>query len=83
MRNEWSKQPMPLREPRSERKLAIQEQQLRLQERSVTLQKEREENLVMSLNLDKMTSWTKDFYLMKQKEIVARKTTQHVSNNEE
>jgi hypothetical protein len=83
MRNEWSKQPMPLREPRSERKLAIQEQQLRLQERSVTLQKEREENLVMSLNLDKMTSWTKDFYLMKQKEIVARKTTQHTSNNEE
>jgi hypothetical protein len=83
MRTEWSKQPMPLREPRSERKLAIQEQQLRLQERLVTLQEEREENLVMSLNLDKMTSWTKDFYLMKQKEIVARKTTQHTSNNEE
>jgi hypothetical protein len=68
---------------RSERKLAIQEQQLRLQERLVTLQEEREENLVMSLDLDKMTPWAKDFYLMKQKEIVARKTTQHVSNNEE
>jgi ABC-type cobalamin/Fe3+-siderophores transport system ATPase subunit len=68
---------------RSERKLAIQEQQLRLQERLVTLQEEREENLVMSLDLDKMTPWAKDFYLMKQKEIVTRKTTQHASNNEE
>jgi hypothetical protein len=40
---------------RSERKLAIQERQLVLQERLIRVQEEREENLVMTLDLDKMT----------------------------
>jgi hypothetical protein len=38
-----------------ERKLAIQEEQLCVQQRMLAIQEEQQENLVMSMNLDKMT----------------------------
>jgi hypothetical protein len=40
---------------RAERKLAIQEEQLRVQQRILAIQEEQQENLVMSMDLDKMT----------------------------
>jgi hypothetical protein len=68
---------------RSERKLAIQEQQLVLQERMLRVQEEREENLVMTIDLDKMTPWARDYYIMKQKEIVEKRAGQQSSTNAE
>jgi hypothetical protein len=67
---------------RSERKLAIQERQLVLQERLIRVQEEREENLVMTLDLDKMTPWAKDYYIIKQKEIIEKRAGQQSSTNE-
>jgi hypothetical protein len=52
---------------RDERKLAIQEEQLRVQQRMLAIQEKQQENLVMSMDLDKMTPWVKEFYMSSQK----------------
>jgi hypothetical protein len=58
---------------RAERKLAIQEEQLRVQQRILAIQEEQQENLVMSMDLDKMTPWVREFYMSKQKELTAKR----------
>jgi hypothetical protein len=58
---------------RAERKLAIQEEQLCVQQRMLAIQEEQQENRVMSMDLDKMTPWVKEFYMSKQKELAAKR----------
>jgi hypothetical protein len=58
---------------RTGRKLAIQEEQLRVQQRILAIQEEQQENLVMSMDLDKMTPWVREFYMSKQKELAAKR----------
>jgi hypothetical protein len=47
------------------------------------VQEKREENLIMTIDLDKMTPWIKEYYIMKQKEIVRKRASQQSSTNEE
>jgi hypothetical protein len=56
-----------------DRKLAIQEEQLCVQHRLLTIQEEQQENLVMIMDLDKVTPWVRDFYTSKQKELAAKR----------
>jgi hypothetical protein len=42
----------------------------------LTIQEEQQENLVMTMNLDKVIPWVRDFYTSKQKELAA-KIAQH------
>jgi hypothetical protein len=58
---------------RADRKLAIQEEQLCVQHRLLTIQEEQQENLVMIMDLDKVTPWVRDFYTSKQKELAAKR----------
>jgi hypothetical protein len=88
MRNKWNKQPVPLRmqlqQDLSESWLSRKnEEQLVLQERMLRVQEEREENLVMTIDLDKMTLWARDYYIMKQKEIIEKRASQQSSTNAE
>jgi hypothetical protein len=59
---------------RAERKLAIREEQLRVQQRMLAIQEEQQENIVMSMDLDKMTPCVKEFYMSKQKELAVKRT---------
>jgi len=63
---------------RSDRKLALQEEQLQIQKVQVQiqqemlqLQKEDREERVMSMHVDKMTPWVREYYINKQKKISA------------
>jgi hypothetical protein len=38
----------------------------------LAIQEEQQENLVMSMDLDKMTPWVREFYISKQKELPQR-----------
>jgi hypothetical protein len=58
---------------RADRKLAIQEEQLRVQHRMLSIQEEQQENLVMTMDLNKVTPWVRDFYTSKQKELAAKR----------
>jgi hypothetical protein len=49
----------------------------------VRVHEEREENLVMTLDLDKMTTCARDYYIMKQKEIVEKRGSHQSSTNAE
>ncbi|KAG8089513.1 hypothetical protein GUJ93_ZPchr0011g28617 [Zizania palustris] len=64
---------------RAERKLALQEKHVSIQEKQLeiatellNLQKEDREDKVMSLDVEKMSPWVRDYYIRKQKEIAAR-----------
>jgi hypothetical protein len=48
----------------------------------VRVHEEREENLVMTLDLDKMTTCARDYYIMKQ-EIVEKRGSHQSSTNAE
>lgn len=63
---------------RAERKLAIQEEQLRVQQRMLAIQEDQQENFVMTMDLDKMNPWVRDFYMSKQKEIAAKRAKHDV-----
>ena len=59
---------------RSDRKLALQEEQLQIQKVQVQiqqemlqLQKEDREERVMSMDVNKMTPWVREYYINKQK----------------
>ena len=63
---------------RSERKLAIQEEQLQIQKAQVEvqkemlqLQKEDREERIMTMDVEKMQPWVRDYYINKQKKISA------------
>jgi len=63
---------------RSDRKLALQEEQLQIQKAQVQiqqemlqLQKEDREERVMSMDVNKMTPWVREYYINKQKKISA------------
>jgi len=62
----------------SERKLAIQEEQLQIQKAQVEvqkemlqLQKEDREERIMTMDVEKMQPWVRDYYINKQKKISA------------
>jgi hypothetical protein len=64
---------------RAERKLALQEKHVSIQGKQLeiatellNLQKEDREDKVMSLDVEKMSPWVRDYYIRKQKEIAAR-----------
>jgi hypothetical protein len=64
---------------RAERKLALQEKHLSIQEKQLeiatellNLQKEDREDKVMSLDVEKMAPWVRNYYIRKQKGIAAR-----------
>jgi hypothetical protein len=38
----------------------------------LAIQEEQQENLMMSMDLDKMTPWVREFYISKQKELPQR-----------
>jgi hypothetical protein len=66
---------------RAERKLAIQEEQLCVQQRILAIQEDQQENLVMSMDLDKMTPWVREFYMSKQKELAAKRVMRDSSTS--
>jgi hypothetical protein len=39
----------------------------------LAIQEKQQENLVMSMDLDKMTPWVKEFYMSNQKELAAKR----------
>ncbi|KAG2648294.1 hypothetical protein PVAP13_1NG038508 [Panicum virgatum] len=72
---------------RSDRKLALQEEQLQIQKAQVQiqqemlqLQKEDREERVMSMDVDKMTPWVREYYINKQKKISAMSFRDHGSS---
>jgi hypothetical protein len=66
---------------RAERKLAIQEEQLCVQQRILAIQEDQQENLVMSMDLDKMTPWVREFYMSKQKELTTKRVMRDSSTS--
>ena len=60
---------------RSDRKLALHEEQLQIQKAQVQIQQEmlqlQKEDRVMSMDVDKMTPWVREYYINKQKKISA------------
>jgi hypothetical protein len=65
----------------AERKLAIQEEHLRVQQRILVIQEEQQENLVMSMDLNKMTPWVREFYMSKQKELSTKRAKRDSSTS--
>jgi hypothetical protein len=64
---------------RAERKLALQEQHVWIQQKQLeiateilNLQKEEQEDKIMSLDVEKMAPWVRDYYIAKQKKIASR-----------
>ena len=64
---------------RSERKLALQEQtvqiqlkQVEIQQELMLMQKEDREERVMSMDLERVSPWVRDYYIRKQKKIAAQ-----------
>jgi hypothetical protein len=64
---------------RAERKLALQEQHVSIQQKQLeiatqilNLQKEEQEDKVMSLDVEKLAPWVRDYYIAKQKKIASR-----------
>jgi hypothetical protein len=60
---------------RADRKLAIQEENLRIQNRILVLQEAQQENVVMLMDLDKVTPWVREFYKSKQMELAAKRAS--------
>jgi hypothetical protein len=63
---------------RADRKLAIQEENLRIQNRMLALQEAQQENVVMLMDLGKVTPWVREFYKSKQMELAAKQANESV-----
>jgi hypothetical protein len=60
---------------RADRKLVIQEENLRIQNRILVLQEAQQENVVMLMDLDKVTPWVREFYKSKQMELAVKRAS--------
>jgi hypothetical protein len=61
---------------RADRKLAIQEENLHIQNRMLALQETQQENVVMLMDLEKVTPWVREFYESKQMELAAKQANE-------
>jgi hypothetical protein len=52
-----------------ERKLNLMEQQLKIQQEMLQIQKVEQERRFMAVDVDKMTPWVRDYYISMQKHI--------------